>query len=96
MVFDNQLHEPIKEMLALFLGQSINPFRVVPNCKDALPASDRIGPNNRMNGSKLISGILRRAPRARVELEIVVFGALVENRLRISSSQSFQELLVRF
>lgn len=96
MVFDNQLHEPIKKMPALFISQSINSFRVVSNCKDTLPSCNRIGSNNRMDGSKLISGILRRTPRARVELEFVVFGAFVENWLRKSSSQSFQKLLVRF
>ena len=96
MVFDNQPHEPIKKMPALVISQPINLFGVMSNCKDALPSSNRIGSNNRMDGSKLISGILRRAPRAGVELDLVVFGALVENGLRKCSSQSFQELLVGF
>lgn len=61
MILNNQPNKPVEKMPALILRQSINLLRMMPNCKNALPARNGISPDNWMDGSKLVSHILGRA-----------------------------------
>ena len=61
----------------------------------ALPASNRVGPDNRMHSLEISPHILRRTTGLRIDLEPIQFRRLVEPRLLERSSQPLQKLLIR-
>lgn len=83
-------------MITLGFRHLINALRVVADSINALPAGDRVGPDNWVNSSQVGSNILRCTALGTVELEVVLLGTLVEDRLCISGSQALEELLVRW
>ena len=95
LTLDNELREPVEKVVALIFGHLVDALSVVANSVHALPARDRVGPDDRMNSLEVCSDILRSAAFGAVQLEAVLFGAFVEYRLRVGGSQSVQELLVR-
>lgn len=83
-------------MVALVFGHFVDTLRVVANSVNTLPAGDGVGPDDGMNSLEVCSDVLRRTTFGAVQLEVVLLGAFVEDGLRVSGSQSFQELLIRW
>lgn len=96
LALDDQLSEPVEKVVALVLGHFIDALRVVANGVNALPAGDRIRPDDGVNRLEVCSDVLWRTAFGAVQLEVVPLGTFVENGLRVSGSQSLQELLVRW
>lgn len=96
MVLNNKSHKPVKKMAALLLGDTVDLLYVRTDSEDTLPTGDRVSADDRVLSDKLFSNVLRRATRARVDVEIIAFGNFVEAGLRICCGQALQELLVRF
>jgi hypothetical protein len=94
VVLDNQLSEPVEVVVTLSFGHFVDTFCVVSDGIHALPACDRVGPDHRMNNLEVCSDILWSAAFGTVQLEVVLLGALIEDRLCIGGCQSFQEFLV--
>ena len=63
--------------------------------EDALPPSDRVGADNRVDRFQLGSYVLGSTARLIVELESGSLGDLGKSRLLERSGQALQELLVR-
>ena len=83
-------------MVTLSFGYLVDALGVVADGVHALPARDRVGPDDRMNSLEIRSNILWSATFGTVQLEVILLGALVENRLGVGGGQSFQKLLVRW
>jgi len=81
-------------VVALIFGHLVDALRVVSNSVHALPARDRVGPDDRMDSLEVCPDILRSAALGAVQLEPVSLSAVVEDGLCVGGSQSFQELLV--
>ena len=94
MVLDHKIHEPVKEVSAFILGQSIDLVYMLANGKHALPACNWVCSDDGVSGSKVISHILRRASGFRIQSEFITCRTFVEQGLRIRGSQSFEELLI--
>jgi len=88
MVLDNQLREPVEKVVTLIFGHLVDALRVVANSIHALPAGDRVGPDHRMDSLKVSSNVFWSAALSAVQLEVVLLGALVEDRLRVGGGQS--------
>lgn len=83
-------------MIALGFRHFIDALRMMANGIYALPASDRVGSDDRVNSRQVGTNILRCTALGTVKLEVVLLSTLVENRLCISGSQALEELLVRW
>lgn len=94
MVVHNQPHKPLQQVVALLFRQAVDALRVVAHGEDALPARHRVGAHHRVHGRQLVADVLGRAPGCRVQLELVLLGALVEGWLREGGGQPFEEFLV--
>lgn len=81
-------------MVALILGHLVDALRVVADGVNTLPASDRVCPNDWMNGLQIRSNVFWRAALSTVQLEVVFLCALIEDWLCVSSSQPLKEFLV--
>jgi hypothetical protein len=94
VVLNDERHKPVKKMTALLFRDIIDLLHVCADSKDTLPTCDRVGANDRVLSSELLSNVLRCPSRTRVDCEIVAFGNFVETGLRIGCGQALQELLV--
>jgi hypothetical protein len=94
MVFHNQLHEPLQQVLALGLADLVDPLRMVADGEDALPSRDRVGADHRVHGFEVRADVERVAAFGRIELEVVLGGGFVEDGLRVGGGEGLEELLV--
>lgn len=94
MVLVHQLQEPIEDILALLLSETIDMPHVTTDGKDTLPSCDRVGPNHWMDCLKLASNILRSSSWLIVQREAAPFSHIVEGWLRESCAQCLQEALI--
>lgn len=95
MVLSDELHKPFQRMLALFLGQTVDVLYMVADCEYGFPSCYRIGTNDRVNCSQVVAHIFRSTARLGVQLEVVLFGGLVEFWLRVCGSEIIEKLLIR-
>lgn len=91
VVLDNELHEPVEEVLALLLAQAVDALAVVTDGIDGLPAGDGVGADDGVDGLEDLAHVLRSAALAAVHAEAVTLGRLVEERLRVIRSQGVEE-----
>jgi hypothetical protein len=68
---------------------------MTPHRKDALPAGDRIGAHNWMDGLKLAANILWCTTRFVIQLEPGTFGDISEDWLLEGGCESLEESLIR-
>lgn len=95
VILDNQIHEPLQQVVALLLGDSVYFLDVRSHGEYTLPTRDWVSAYNRVLGAKLFSNVLGSAAWARVNFEVVVLSNLIEARLSVCCSKTFQEFLVR-
>ncbi len=67
---------------------------MLANCKDGLPACDRVGADDRVNSREHVANIVRGAARGGVEFEVIFVGGIVESGLRVGGGQGVEELLI--
>jgi len=91
MVLYDQLHKPVQEVLALVLGQTIDPLYVVTDGEDRLPTGDWIGADHGVNGLEGLADIFGRAARGGIELEVVALRRFVEAWLGVVCDESVEE-----
>ncbi len=91
VVLDNQLREPVQEVLALLLGQAVDALDVVADGKDRLPARDRVRADHGVDRLEHLADVLRRAALLGVDGEAVALGRVVEGRLGGVGRQSVEE-----
>lgn len=91
MVLDNKLDKPVEEVLALFLGKTMDLLDVMADGKDRLPACHRIGANNRVDRLEDIANILRSAALTCVDLKVVALGCIVEKGLSVVGRKSVEK-----
>lgn len=91
MILHNQLAKPPQEMLALVLGQPVDPLHVVAHGKHRLPPRDRVGADDGVHGLEHLADVLRRAARRRVHGEVVALGGGREERLRVVRGERVEE-----
>lgn len=56
--FDNQLQEPVEQSFAFIRCHIIDALDVVANGKEALPASDGVGANDRVDGAQRSANVV--------------------------------------
>lgn len=95
MIPIHQLDEPIEQIPALHLGETVDMLHMATDREDTLPTRDRISAHDRMDGLELAPDILRRAAGLLVEREAAPRGDFVEGWLRECGGQALQEALVR-
>jgi len=69
MFFNDHLQEPIMQPPAFIRGHVIDALDVVTNAKKTLPPCDRIGANDRVDGSQRIANVIGGPAGLRVKLE---------------------------
>lgn len=95
MILHDQVYEPVGEIFALLIAQSVDSLHMSANSEDTLPSCNRIGADYWVLSTQIFSDILRGTARALKNLEAVIFCELIELRLREGCIQPFQEFLVR-
>ena len=93
VVLHDELHKPRQEVLALLIGQAVDALDVVANAEDGLPAGDRVGADEGVDGLQQLADVLGRATLGRVDLEVVALGGVVEERLGREDGQLIEETL---
>lgn len=94
VVIDEQSHEPGQQRLALELGDVVHLGHVLADGEHGLPAGDRVGANDGVDGLEQLADVLGGAARLGEELEAVAGGGLVEAWLRVGGGQGLEEALV--
>lgn len=69
VVLSNGIIEPLEQVLALFLSDSVDVANMGADREDALPASDRVGADDGVDGLQLTADILGRTTGLLIELE---------------------------
>lgn len=95
MVLDNQLREPVQEVLALLVRQAVDALDVVADGEDGLPAGDGVGADDGVDGLEGLADVLGGAALLRVDGEAVALGRVVEGRLGRVGGQSVEEAAER-
>lgn len=95
MVLVNQVDEPVKQGLALFLCEAVDMLDMSTNGKDTFPPSHRICANDWMNGFKLASDIFWGSTRLFVKLEAASLRGIIEPWLGKGCGECLQKLLIR-
>lgn len=96
MILHDQVYEPVSEVFALLVAQSIDFLHMSANSEDTLPSCNRIGADYWVLSTQIFSDILRSTARALENLEAVILCKLIELRLRKGCIQPFQEFLIRW
>lgn len=94
LTLDDQLREPAQEMVTLCLGDFVDALGMVPNGVYTFPSRDRVGPDHGVDGLQICTDIFWCTALLTIQLKVVLFGALVEDRLGVCSSKTFEKLLV--
>lgn len=94
VVIDEQSHEPVEQRSALQISDIVHLRNVLADGEHALPASDGVGADDGVDGLEKLANVLGSTALAAVDLEAVLFGGLVEARLRVGCGQAFEEFLV--
>ena len=96
MILHDQVYEPVGEMFALFVAQSVDFLHMGANSEDTLPSCNRIGADHWVLSTQIFADILRGTARALEDLEAAILRKLIELRLRKGCVQPFQKSLVRW
>jgi hypothetical protein len=96
MILHDQVYEPVGEMFALFVGQSVDFLHMSAHGEDTLPSCNRVGADYWVLSTQIFPEILRGTAGALENLKAAILRKLVELRLRKRYSQPFQEFLVRW
>jgi hypothetical protein len=95
MILHNQIHKPVKKMLAFFFRDPIDLLNMNAYGKNTLPARNRVGANHRVLSTQYLANILGRTTRSTMDIKIVLLSNFIEPRLSICRCQTLKELLVR-
>lgn len=95
VVVDQQLGEPLQQRLGLELGHVVDVRQVAADGEDGLPARDRVGAHDGVDGGQLLAHVEGRAAGLVVDLEVAALGGGDEAGLRKGGRQALEELLVR-
>jgi hypothetical protein len=94
VVVIDQIQEPLEQVLALLLCDTVDVRDVSANGEDALPSRDGVGSHDWVDGLEVAADILRGATRLFIELEALAIGNVAEAGLLKGCRQSLEELLV--
>ncbi len=93
VVLDNELGEPVEEVLGFSLAEAVDLSNVVANSEDTLPAGDRVGADDGVDGLKELADVLGGTTLSTVNLKAVAVSSLVEAGLGICGGQGVKEAL---
>jgi len=95
VVLIDKVQEPGQQLGAFFVSQAVDVLDVPSDGEDALPARNRIGAHDGVDGLEVGSDVLGGATGLVVEPEAGSLGDLAEARLLKGGRETLEELLVR-
>lgn len=93
VVLDDELDEPVEEVLRLGLAQPVDLLDVVAHGEDALPARHGVRADDGVDRLEELAHVLGGAPLGAVQLEAVALSRLVEARLGVGCREGVEEAL---
>lgn len=95
MAVVNEIQEPLQQLLALFIGETVDVLNMTANREDALPSGHGVGSDNGVNCLELSAHVLRGSTRLVIQLEAGALSNVTKAGLLKGSSQRLKEFLVR-
>lgn len=95
MAVMNEIQEPLQQLFALFISETVDVLNVATDREDALPSSHGVGSNNGVDCLELSAHVLRGSTRLVIQLEAGSLSNVTEAGLLKGSSQRLKEFLVR-
>lgn len=90
----NEIQEPLQQLLALFISETVDVLNVATDREDALPSSHGVCSHNGVNCLELSAHVLRGSTRLVIQLETGSLSNVTEAGLLKGSSQRLEEFLV--